>query len=94
MAEREGFEPSVQVTPDNCLAGSPDRPLQHLSTVLPRRDILRFQVEGVKAPEYIHNLGNRQLADEPIPAMLCGATEPTRLRAELTLSDGKERPLR
>ena len=31
MAEREGFEPSVQVAPDNCLAGSPVRPLQHLS---------------------------------------------------------------
>ena len=32
MAEREGFEPSVQLTPDNCLAGSPVRPLQHLPT--------------------------------------------------------------
>ncbi len=31
VAEREGFEPSVRVTPDNCLAGSPVRPLQHLS---------------------------------------------------------------
>ena len=33
LAEREGFEPSVQVAPDNCLAGSPVRPLQHLSAV-------------------------------------------------------------
>ena len=31
MAERAGFEPAVQVAPDNCLAGSPVQPLQHLS---------------------------------------------------------------
>ena len=31
MAERAGFEPAVQVAPDNCLAGSPVRPLQHLT---------------------------------------------------------------
>ena len=31
LAERAGFEPAVQVAPDNCLAGSPVQPLQHLS---------------------------------------------------------------
>ena len=40
LAEREGFEPSVQVTPDNCLAGSPVRPLQHLSAVVAGPPIL------------------------------------------------------
>ena len=39
MAEREGFEPSVQgLTPDNCLAGSPVQPLQHLSARVPTGD--------------------------------------------------------
>ena len=32
MAEREGFEPPVPITRNNCLAGSPVQPLQHLST--------------------------------------------------------------
>ena len=31
MAEREGFEPSVEETPYNRLAICPVRPLQHLS---------------------------------------------------------------
>ena len=31
MAEREGFEPSVRVTPHNSLAGCHLRPLGHLS---------------------------------------------------------------
>jgi hypothetical protein len=31
MAERGGFEPPVQCYPYNCLAGSPVRPLRHLS---------------------------------------------------------------
>ncbi len=31
VAERGGFEPPAQVTPGNCLAGSPVQPLQHLS---------------------------------------------------------------
>ena len=33
MAEREGFEPSVRVTPYNSLAGCHLRPLGHLSTL-------------------------------------------------------------
>ena len=36
MAERGGFEPPAQVTPGNCLAGSPVQPLQHLSAGLAR----------------------------------------------------------
>jgi hypothetical protein len=39
LAERGGFEPPVPVTQDNCLAGSPDRPLQHLS--VPSRSVAR-----------------------------------------------------
>ncbi len=35
LAEREGFEPSVRGKPDNCLAGSPVQPLQHLSAGRP-----------------------------------------------------------
>ena len=31
LAERGGFEPPVRFYPHNCLAGSPVRPLQHLS---------------------------------------------------------------
>ena len=31
LAERGGFEPPVQCYPYNCLAGSPVRPLRHLS---------------------------------------------------------------
>ena len=38
MAEREGFEPSVGVTPYNSLAGCHLRPLGHLSRIIPRRE--------------------------------------------------------
>ena len=31
MAEREGFEPSIRVSPNTCLAGTRFRPLSHLS---------------------------------------------------------------
>ena len=34
LAEREGFEPSIQVSPYNALAGRPLRPLGHLSNFL------------------------------------------------------------
>lgn len=31
MVEREGFEPSIRVSPDTCLAGKCFQPLSHLS---------------------------------------------------------------
>ena len=43
MAEREGFEPSVRVTPYNSLAGCHLRPLGHLSMAF---CFLLFLAEG------------------------------------------------
>ena len=63
LAEREGFEPSVQVAPDNCLAGSPVRPLQHLSAVVAGPPIVGSSGARSQSP-------SRWLADAPIPAML------------------------
>lgn len=41
MAESEGFEPSVHLTTDTCLAGKPIRPLWQLSeNIYYRRKIL------------------------------------------------------
>ena len=37
MAEREGFEPSVEVAPYNGLAGRPVQPLQHLSGIAKKK---------------------------------------------------------
>lgn len=33
MVERKGFEPSIQVSPETCLAGKRFRPLSHLSEI-------------------------------------------------------------
>ena len=34
MEDRQGFEPWVELSPYNSLAGSPDKPLWHLSIIV------------------------------------------------------------
>jgi hypothetical protein len=51
LAEREGFEPSIQVTPYTGLANQRLRPLGHLSRILLMMFVLLAEEEGFEPSE-------------------------------------------
>ena len=86
MAEREGFEPSVEETPYNRLAICPVRPLQHLSALKKNRrkvtkDVCKGKINGGGGGIRTHGPARvNGFQDRPIRPLSHPTTSPEKYR--------------